>query len=227
MVLTLFSLTKKKVLLIYPGVLKAFVPVSEENIRTLSAVLNSNTFEFAVRVCLAISCIFCLLCSKIWLCDLSSVFRREVVIYFADVKSLDVHQCISMINRICCVLTLCSILVDDAVNQRYAELRKDLKVADKEDKDLDRKRRKGKRIKEKMKYKRGREEQEEEDEELSSSDAENPGDRVDKKSKIYFDSDDEDGDRKGDIAKEGIAADAISLAEQEELALKLLNSMHS
>ncbi|KAF3639502.1 DEAD-box ATP-dependent RNA helicase 32 [Capsicum annuum] len=115
----------------------------------------------------------------------------------------------------------------EKVNQRYAELRKDLKVADKEDKDLDRKRRKGKRIKEKMKYKRGREEQEEEDEELSSSDAENPGDRVDKKSKIYFDSDDEDGDRKGDIAKEGIAADAISLAEQEELALKLLNSMHS
>ncbi|PHU13042.1 DEAD-box ATP-dependent RNA helicase 32 [Capsicum chinense] len=115
----------------------------------------------------------------------------------------------------------------EKVNQRYAELRKDLKVADKEDKDLDRKRRKGKRIKEKMKYKRGREEQEEEDEELSGSDAEIPGGRVDKKSKIYFDSDDEDGERKGDIAKEGIAADAISLAEQEELALKLLNSMHS
>ncbi|KAM3396228.1 DEAD-box ATP-dependent RNA helicase 32 [Capsicum galapagoense] len=115
----------------------------------------------------------------------------------------------------------------EKVNQRYAELRKDLKVADKEDKDLDRKRLKGKRIKEKMKYKRGREEQEEEDEELSGSDAEIPGGRVDKKSKIYFDSDDEDGERKGDIAKEGIAADAVSLAEQEELALKLLNSMHS
>ncbi|PHT43914.1 DEAD-box ATP-dependent RNA helicase 32 [Capsicum baccatum] len=115
----------------------------------------------------------------------------------------------------------------EKVNQRYAELRKDLKVADKEDKDLDHKRRKEKRIKEKMKYKRGRDEQEEEDEELSGSDAEIPGGRVDKKSKIYFDSDDEDGERKGDIAREGIAADAISLAEQEELALKLLNSMHS
>ncbi|KAM3302481.1 DEAD-box ATP-dependent RNA helicase 32 [Capsicum chacoense] len=115
----------------------------------------------------------------------------------------------------------------EKVTQRYAELRKDLKVADKEDKDLDRKRRKEKRIKEKMKYKRGKDEQEEEDEELSGSDAEIPGGRVDKKSKIYFDSDDEDGERKGDIAKEGFAADAISLAEQEELALKLLNSMHS
>lgn len=116
----------------------------------------------------------------------------------------------------------------EKVNQRYAELRKNLKVADKEDKDLDRKRRKEKRIKEKMKYKRGREEEEEEeDEELSGSDAEMPRGRVDKKSKIHFDSDDEDGKRTADMAKEGIAADAISLAEQEELALKLLNSMHS
>ncbi|KAL3364634.1 hypothetical protein AABB24_013422 [Solanum stoloniferum] len=116
----------------------------------------------------------------------------------------------------------------EKVNQRYAELRKNLKVADKEDKDLDRKRRKEKRIKEKMKNKRGREEEEEEDEELSGSDMETPRGRVDKKTKIYFDSDDEDGERRGDMAKkEGIAADAISLAEQEELALKLLNSMHS
>lgn len=111
----------------------------------------------------------------------------------------------------------------EKVNQRYAELRKNLKVADKEDKDLDRKRRKEKRIKEKMKNKRGREE----DDELSGSDMEIPRGRVDKKTKIYFDSDDEDGKRKGDMAKDGIAADAISLAEQEELALKLLNSMHS
>lgn len=116
----------------------------------------------------------------------------------------------------------------EKVNQRYAELRKNLKVADKEDKDLDRKRRKEKRIKEKMKNKRGREEEEEEDDELSGSDMEIPRGRVDKKTKIYFDSDDEDGERRGDMAKkEGIAADAISLAEQEELALKLLNSMHS
>ncbi|KAG5597863.1 hypothetical protein H5410_039095 [Solanum commersonii] len=115
----------------------------------------------------------------------------------------------------------------EKVNQRYAELRKNLKVADKEDKDLDRKRRKEKRIKEKMKNKRGREEEEEEDDELSGSDMEIPRGRVDKKTKIYFDSDDEDGKRKGDMAKDGIAADAISLAEQEELALKLLNSMHS
>ncbi|XP_055823303.1 DEAD-box ATP-dependent RNA helicase 32 [Solanum dulcamara] len=117
----------------------------------------------------------------------------------------------------------------EKVNQRYAELRKNLKVADKEDKDLDRKRRKEKRIKEKMKNKRGREEdEEEEDEELSGSDMEIPRGRVDKKTKVYFDSDNEDGERTGHMSKkEGIAADAISLAEQEELALKLLNSMHS
>ncbi|CAN4104031.1 unnamed protein product [Withania somnifera] len=111
----------------------------------------------------------------------------------------------------------------EKVNLRYAELRKNLKVADKEDKDLDRKRRKEKRIKEKMKYKRGREEEDE----LSGSDAEVPRGSVDKKAKIYFNSDDDDGERRGDMAKEGNAEDAISLAEQEELALKLLNSMHS
>lgn len=115
----------------------------------------------------------------------------------------------------------------EKVNQRYAELRKTLEVADKEDKDLDRKRRKEKRIKEKMKYKRGREEEEEEDEELSGTDAEIPRGRVNKKTTIYFDSDDDNVERTGVMAKEGIAADAISLAEQEELALKLLNSMHS
>ncbi|XP_059282300.1 DEAD-box ATP-dependent RNA helicase 32 [Lycium ferocissimum] len=115
----------------------------------------------------------------------------------------------------------------EKVNQRYAELRKNLKVADKEDKDLDKKRRKEKRIKEKMKSKRGREEEEEEDEDVSGSDTEIPRGRVDKKTKIYFDSDDEDGERTADKAKEGIAADSISLTEQEELALKLLNSMHS
>lgn len=115
----------------------------------------------------------------------------------------------------------------DKVNQRYAELRKNLKVADKEDKDLDSKRRKEKRIKEKMKIKRGREKEEEEDE-LSGSDMEIPRDRVNKKTKFNFDSDDEDDERTGDMSKkEGIAVDAISLAEQEELALKLLNSMHS
>ncbi|KAK4355252.1 hypothetical protein RND71_024223 [Anisodus tanguticus] len=114
----------------------------------------------------------------------------------------------------------------EKVNQRYAELRKNLKVADKEDKDLDKKRRKEKRIKEKMKYKRGREEEEKEDEDVSWSDAEIPRGKVDKKTKIYFDSDDEDGKRT-ETSKEGIGADSISLAEQEELALKLLNSMHS
>ncbi|XP_009600136.1 DEAD-box ATP-dependent RNA helicase 32 [Nicotiana tomentosiformis] len=112
----------------------------------------------------------------------------------------------------------------EKVNERYAELRKNLKLVDKEDKDLDRKRLKEKRIKEKMKYKRGREE--EEDEELSGSDGELSGGRVNKKTKI-FDSDDDDGEKPKDMAKEGIAADAISVAEQEELALKLLSSMNS
>lgn len=117
----------------------------------------------------------------------------------------------------------------DKVKQRFAELRKELKIVDEEDKALDRKRRKEKRIKEKMKWKRGREEEEADiggEVDVSASDREESEERVNKKTKIYFDSDSDDGKttRKD---KQGGPADSISLAEQEQLALKLLSSMHS
>ncbi|KAK3027946.1 hypothetical protein RJ639_039413 [Escallonia herrerae] len=114
-----------------------------------------------------------------------------------------------------------------AVNRRYAELREEMKLRDKEDKLLDRQRRKEKRIKEKMKVKRGRREEEDEEAEddLSGSDTEANGVRLNKKSKIYFECDTDDGERKVDNGKTAFSADSITLAEQEELALKLLSSM--
>ncbi|XP_027172891.1 DEAD-box ATP-dependent RNA helicase 32 [Coffea eugenioides] len=117
----------------------------------------------------------------------------------------------------------------DKVKQRFADLRKELKIVDEEDKILDRKRRKEKRIKEKMKWKKGREGEEADvgsEVDISASDTEESGDRVNKKTKIYFDTDSDDGKRTRKD-KQGGSADSISLAEQEQLALKLLSSMHS
>ncbi|KAK4491722.1 hypothetical protein RD792_002491 [Penstemon davidsonii] len=106
----------------------------------------------------------------------------------------------------------------DKVYQRYAELRQVMKVVDKEDKALDRQRRKEIRIKQKMKLKRGRDEEEDDsdaEDGLSGSD----GDATNnKKAKIYFDSDNEDNDDRGV---------GPTVAEQEELALKVLNSLNS
>ncbi|KAK3014481.1 hypothetical protein RJ639_009384, partial [Escallonia herrerae] len=120
-----------------------------------------------------------------------------------------------------------SLLDKDKVNRRYAELREEMKLRDKEDKLLDRQRRKEKRIKEKMKVKRGRREEEDEEAEddLSGSDTEANGVRLNKKSKIYFDSDTDDRERKVDNGKTAFSTDSVTLAEQEELALKLLSSM--
>ncbi|XP_019190349.1 PREDICTED: DEAD-box ATP-dependent RNA helicase 32 [Ipomoea nil] len=110
------------------------------------------------------------------------------------------------------------------VIERYAKMRQELKLMDKEDKALDRQRLKEKRIKEKIKWKRGRDEEEEEDEDdLLRSDA-NVGKERAKKQKIYFDRDEE---RDGDSFKTSVKADSVSVAEQEDLALKLLSSMHS
>ncbi|KAK4386980.1 DEAD-box ATP-dependent RNA helicase 32 [Sesamum angolense] len=118
----------------------------------------------------------------------------------------------------------------DKVRQRYAELREEMKVVDKVDKALDRQRRKEKRIKEKMKWKRGRDEEEgdvESEDDISDSDGEATNGRRNKKSKVYFDSDSDDGERKKVQDNAGLVTSAITLAEQEELALKLLSSMHS
>ncbi|KAL0000835.1 hypothetical protein SO802_014616 [Lithocarpus litseifolius] len=104
-------------------------------------------------------------------------------------------------------------------NEYYNKMREEMKQVDKEDKLLDRQRRREKRIKQKMKLKRGSLE-EEDDEEHSASEEEATRDRPHKKSKKYYNSDSDDGERKEN-------KDSSSLAEQEALALKLLNAMHS
>ncbi|XP_059664803.1 DEAD-box ATP-dependent RNA helicase 32 [Cornus florida] len=115
----------------------------------------------------------------------------------------------------------------DLVNRRYAEMREEMKQQDKEDKLRDRQRRKELRMKKKMKWKRQREEEDVEGEDDGlESDGEASVKRVNKRSKIYFDSDNDDGERKKED-KVSLNADSISLAEQEELALKLLGSMNS
>ncbi|KAI3456937.1 hypothetical protein Pfo_013600 [Paulownia fortunei] len=118
----------------------------------------------------------------------------------------------------------------DRVNQRYAELREEMKVVDKEDKALDHQRRKEKRIKQKMKWKRGRDEEDDGDrmseDDLSQSDREVTTGRVGKKAKLYFDSDSDGGERRKGKDSIGVGSE-VTLAEQEELALKLLSSMHS
>lgn len=113
-----------------------------------------------------------------------------------------------------------------AVKERYAKLREDMKQRDKEDKLLHRQRLRERRLKEKVKLKRAREE--DEDEEIDDGGSGSDGEAANggaKRSKIYFDSDSDEG---GKLEKnvESIA-DTISLAEQEALALKLLSSMHS
>ncbi|CAH9075971.1 unnamed protein product [Cuscuta europaea] len=115
------------------------------------------------------------------------------------------------------------------VNERYGILRNELKLIDREDKGLDRQRRKEKRLKEKMKLKRGRDQEwdEEEEGDLLGSDA-NAGRGKAERKKIRFGSDD-DGDfgENDGTFKTGMKVSPVSVAEQEELALKLLSSMHS
>ncbi|XP_022888426.1 DEAD-box ATP-dependent RNA helicase 32 isoform X1 [Olea europaea var. sylvestris] len=117
----------------------------------------------------------------------------------------------------------------EKVNQRYAELREEMKRVDKEDKALDRQRRKEKRLKEKMKRKRGKYDDEDavgSEDDLSGSDREALTHKAHKKGKIYFDSDSDDGEKKKNKDTSGVNADTDTLAEQEALALKLLSSMH-
>ncbi|KAL8509967.1 hypothetical protein ACS0TY_016981 [Phlomoides rotata] len=121
----------------------------------------------------------------------------------------------------------------DKVSQRYAELREEMKVVDKVDKALQHKRLKEKRIKKKMKLKRGRDEEEDtEDDDLSDSEGEATKERPNKKAKKYFNSDSDDDNDDEKMKGKGkdnivISTSAATLAEQEELALKLLGSMHS
>ncbi|KAI3466243.1 hypothetical protein Pfo_022906 [Paulownia fortunei] len=117
----------------------------------------------------------------------------------------------------------------DKVKQRYAELREEMKVVDKEDEALDHQRRKEKHIRQKMKWKRGREEEDGDavSEDLSGSERETTTGRLNQNSKIYLESDSDDDERRKGEDNTGMSTTAVTLAEQEELALKLLSSMHS
>ncbi|XP_022716911.1 DEAD-box ATP-dependent RNA helicase 32 [Durio zibethinus] len=124
-----------------------------------------------------------------------------------------------------------NILLDqDKKDEYYKKMRQELKQVDKEDKLLERQRLREKRIKKKMKLKKGQKEEEDDEEDeddLSDSEGESDANRKRKRSKVYFHSDSDDGEREENKAVASINADSISVAEQEELALKLLYSMHS
>ncbi|MED6216191.1 DEAD-box ATP-dependent RNA helicase 32 [Stylosanthes scabra] len=120
-----------------------------------------------------------------------------------------------------------SLLLDpEQKAEYYRKMREDLKKADKEDKLLERQRRREKRIKQKMKWKEGNMDEDDEDD-VSGSESDKATARPNKKSKVYFDSDSDDGERNEVTGKGAIGAGSVSLEEQEALALKLLNSMHS
>ncbi|KAK6946894.1 protein of unknown function DUF4217 [Dillenia turbinata] len=114
-------------------------------------------------------------------------------------------------------------LEPDKVNERYAKLRQEMKERDKEDKLLQHQRLREKRQKEKRKYKVARPDDGEEEDLYEEPNAK----KRSKRSKPYSDSDSDE--EQGKIYKDnlGFNADSITLAEQEELALKLLSSMHS
>ncbi|KAL5735979.1 hypothetical protein ACOSQ2_030767 [Xanthoceras sorbifolium] len=123
-------------------------------------------------------------------------------------------------------------LDQDQKKEYYKKLREELKRADKEDKLLDRERRREKRVKEKMKWKKGNAEEEDNDEEGEEEEEKMEQGRR-KRSKIYFDNDsdvdaaNDNDNRKENKDNKSSNSDSISLVEQEALALKLLNSMHS
>ncbi|KAK4751602.1 hypothetical protein SAY87_005084 [Trapa incisa] len=115
-------------------------------------------------------------------------------------------------------------------NEYYKRMREEMKKVDKEDKRLEQQRRREKRMKQKMKWKKGPSEHEEGEGTGGESDSSlSDGDRKRRKSKIIFDSDGDDDDRQGEGNEQAALTkpDSISLAQQEELAIKLLNSMHS
>lgn len=114
----------------------------------------------------------------------------------------------------------------DKVQERYQKMRELLKQEDKVDKSNARKLRKEKRMKQKLKWKRDRLEEDDE-EDASESDEDATTFRPNKKSKLYLDSDNDDNDGDTEDKKRvDINTNSISLAEQEDLALKLLSSMH-
>lgn len=107
----------------------------------------------------------------------------------------------------------------DKISQRYAEMLREMRKHDKEDKLEHKKTLREKKLQKKMKLKRKRQEDtgagSEED---SGSESDRGQDTANKGKKRYFNSDDEDNDA---------AKDGDVLAQQEALALKLLSNMHS
>ncbi|CAF1815145.1 hypothetical protein Bca4012_029355 [Brassica carinata] len=113
-------------------------------------------------------------------------------------------------------------LDEEARKDYYKKLGEQLRKVDHEDKKVEREKRREKRMKEKIKRKQGEMEEEEEEEEGhegSASSSEETGRKRKRAKKMYFD---DNGD--GDEEKEGgkINTDAISTAELEEMALKLI-----
>ncbi|KAI4308019.1 hypothetical protein L6164_031138 [Bauhinia variegata] len=104
----------------------------------------------------------------------------------------------------------------------YRKMREELKKADKEDKLAQRQRLREKRIKEKIKWKGGNGEEEDNQDDISGSEDETAN-RQRKRSKVYFDSDSDAGEGDAITGKQT----AVTLEEQEALALNLINSMRS
>ncbi|KAG2637341.1 DEAD-box ATP-dependent RNA helicase 32-like [Panicum virgatum] len=107
----------------------------------------------------------------------------------------------------------------DKISQRYAEMLREMREHDKEDKLEQKKSMREKKLQKKLKLKRKRQEEKEvESEEDSGSESDRDQDIARKGKKRYFNSDDEADDtvKDGDV-----------LAQQEALALKLLSKMHS
>ncbi|XP_058742954.1 DEAD-box ATP-dependent RNA helicase 32 [Vicia villosa] len=116
-----------------------------------------------------------------------------------------------------------SLLIDpEQKAEYYKRMREDLKKADKEDKLVERQRLREKRIKQKMKWKADNMEEEDNQDDNSELEEDETINKRHKKSKVYFDSDSDEGGRKQVTGNQG-----ITLEEQEALALKLLQSMQA
>ncbi|CAL5072458.1 unnamed protein product [Urochloa decumbens] len=107
----------------------------------------------------------------------------------------------------------------DKISQRYAEMLREMREHDKEDKLEHKKSLREKKLQKKLKLKRKRQEETEaESEEDSGSESDRGRDAASKGKKRYFNSDDDE---------DNAVKDGDVLAQQEALALKLLSKMHS
>ncbi|KFK27102.1 hypothetical protein AALP_AA8G334600 [Arabis alpina] len=103
----------------------------------------------------------------------------------------------------------------ETMKDYYKKVGEQLRKADAGDKKVEKEKRREKRMKEKIKRKRGAEEEEDDEEEEGHESEEETGRQSKRAKKVYFDDDEE---------KEGakINTDSISVADLEEMALKLI-----